>query len=260
MGKILNGLFFIFSAGCMISCFFLFYQCRMTGIEAECRMGEEIGEIKIEKAEIKTVTEDIPEKKELSDILSEQEEILTGLESELQDWIGREPELQELQNKYELITLLEETENHVAREMCPETMYDKYFGIRQGELARVQGIEDVDSCGATGMLNSHMSGLIFLIGEEIWVQYGNRNEIDEELTASRLIIDNPELDFGYMGARAGMDFEEIQSHTGECEVQEGFMYTESRKVYYMEFDDGYYHYVYMSEDPEGKNYSWLTID
>lgn len=92
------------------------------------------------------------------------------------------------------------------------------------------------------------------------MQYGNLMYIEEDNDNNGLIIDNPELDFGYMGARAGMDFEEIQSHTGECEVQEGFMYTESSKVYYMEFDDGYYHYVYMSEDPEGKNYSWLTID
>lgn len=242
MKKILNGLFYLFSAGCIISCCFLIYHGKMTELETEWKTGVEIGEMG-------TKTEDISVGG-LEAILSEQEKKLSGMEAELQ----------ELQKKYKLISFLEEKENSVAREICPETMYDKYFGIEQGELARTQGIEDVEKCGAEGMLDSHFSGLTFLIGEEIWVQYGNRNYIEEHLTAGRLIIDNPELDFGYMGARAGMDFEEIQSHTGECEIQEGFMYTEDSKVYYMEFDDGYYHYVYMSEDPEGKNYSWLTID
>lgn len=61
-----------------------------------------------------------------------------------------------------------------------------------------------------------------------------------------------------MDARAGMNFQEIQENAYEKEIQEGFMYNEDLTVYYVEFTNGFYDYIYYSDYPDGRD-TWLII-
>lgn len=54
-----------------------------------------------------------------------------------------------------------------------------------------------------------------------------------------------------MNARAGMDFEKIQENAYGIEINEGFMYNENLKVYYMEYRDNDYKYIFVSDSPNG---------
>jgi hypothetical protein len=39
--------------------------------------------------------------------------------------------------------------------MCSYTVYEKYFGLKQGDLARSINIKNTDELGKEGFLNSH---------------------------------------------------------------------------------------------------------
>ncbi|MBP3475824.1 MAG: hypothetical protein J6K48_05850 [Lachnospiraceae bacterium] len=142
----------------------------------------------------------------------------------------------------------------------PCLKYEKYFQMKQGELARIEKLEDLSECGKFGFLNSHFGGVVFRIDEGVLVQYSNDivSDIDEELLPRSLIIMDSSLNLGFMDARAGMDFEEIQKNAYVGEIQEGFMYSWEEKVYYIRYTDEYYEYTFFSGDQDGSD-SWLIV-
>lgn len=142
----------------------------------------------------------------------------------------------------------------------PCLKYEKYFQMKQGELARIEKLEDLSECGKFGFLNSHFGGVVFQIDEGVLVQYSNDivSDIDEELLPRSLIIMDSFLNLGFMDARAGMDFEEIQKNAYVGEIQEGFMYSLEEKVYYIRYTDEYYEYTFFSSDQDGSD-SWLIV-
>lgn len=161
-----------------------------------------------------------------------------------------EEKTQYLQLYYRLLTLLENTSNKLKDEN-PVLVYEKYFRLNEGELARICEIEDMEECGKIGYLDSHFGGPVISINQNLYVQYGNISDIYEYQLPGSIIITGSNIDLGFMGARAGMNFLEIQENAYEEEIQEGFMYTEDWKVYYMEFSDGFYDYTYYSNHPDG---------
>lgn len=164
-----------------------------------------------------------------------------------------------LQEKYVFLKLLEQKSNE-REESSPCEIYEKYFRLKQGELARRQGIETSEESGKMGFLNSHFGGISLNVDEGIYVQYYNSppSPLLEDLLPSNLIITNPNIDLGFMNAHAGMDFEKIQENAYGIEINEGFMYNENLKVYYMEYRDNDYKYIFVSDSPSGSD-SWLII-
>lgn len=79
--------------------------------------------------------------------------------------------------------------------------------MKQGELARIENIEDLSECGKVGFMN----------------------------------------------ARAEMNFEKIQENAYAGKIQEGFMYWWEEKVYYIQYTDEYYEYVFLSNDQDGRD-------
>lgn len=138
------------------------------------------------------------------------------------------------------------------------TVYEKYFQMKQGELARIEKLEDLSECAIFGFLNGHFGGVIFQIDQGMWLQYSNDNDIEEELLPRSLIITDSAIDLGFMDARAGMNFEEIQQNAYAGEIEEGFMYWWEEKVYYIRYTDEYYEYIFLSGEPDGRD-SWLLV-
>ena len=215
-------------------------------------------ETEAESVSIQTEKEAEPETEHKSAWYDEgtDNEIRTQLHEQLKK---RENELDEIEEKtqylqlyYRLLTLLETTSNQLKDEN-PVLVYDKYFRLNEGELARICGIEDMEECGRIGYLDSHFGGPVISINQNLYVQYGNISDIYEYQFPGSIIITGSNIDLGFMGARAGMDFLQIQENAHEEEVQEGFMYTEDWKVYYMEFTDGFYDYIYYSDYPDGRD-------
>lgn len=139
------------------------------------------------------------------------------------------------------------------------TVYEKYFGLKQGDLARSTNIKNTDELGKEGFLNSHFGGITIDVGEGICVQYSNTDSIIEDLLPCGIIIESDNTELGFMGARAGMDFMEIQDNAYQKEVQKGYIYSEEIDVYYLEYFDESYRYFYLSYDPEGSD-SWLLVE
>lgn len=164
-----------------------------------------------------------------------------------------------LQEEYNFLKLLEQKSNE-REESGSSKIYEKYFQLKQGELARRQGIETSEECGKMGFLNSHFGGITLNVDEGIYVQYYNSppSPILEDLLPSRLIITNPDFKLGFMDAQAGMDFEEIQENAYETEINEGFMYNEDLEVYYVKYCDSDYEYTFVSNSSNGDE-SWLII-
>lgn len=163
--------------------------------------------------------------------------------------------LDAVQKEYVFLVLLEEK----ANERAPGNMqdkYEKYFHLPQGKLARAQA----GRVGQEGFLNSHFGGAVIQIDEGIYVQYSRPADlpISESLLSSSLIVENPGIDMGFMNARAGMNFLEIQEKAYAEEIQTGFMYTSTMEVYYIEYADDVYQYQYVSFERDGSN-SWLII-
>ena len=165
-----------------------------------------------------------------------------------------------LQQEHDFLVLLERKANERETDDAREKL-EKYFQIRQGELARIQGIESSEECGNWGFLNSHFGGITLAVDEDMYVQYYNSppTPILEYLLPDSLIIMNPDIDLGFMGARVGMDFEEIQENAYEGEIHTGFMYNEDNEIYYIEYFDDYYEYIYASYKPDGSD-SWMVIN
>lgn len=57
------------------------------------------------------------------------------------------------------------------------TVYEKYFGLKQGDLARSMNIKNTDELGKEGFLNSHFGGITIDVGEAICVQYSNTDSV-----------------------------------------------------------------------------------
>ncbi len=163
-----------------------------------------------------------------------------------------EEKTQYLQLYYRLLTLLETTSNEIKDE-SPVLVYEKYFQLQEGELTRICGIEDMEECRSIGYLDSHFGGPVISINQNLYVQYGNISDIYEYQLPGHIIITGSNIDLGFMGARAGMDFLQIQENAHEEEIQEGFMYTADMTVYYIEFTDGFYDYIYYSDYPDGRD-------
>lgn len=180
------------------------------------------------------------------------------LEEQEADLNGLEDELKLLQIKYDLQKKLEERENDSTN---PKMIYEKYFRLKQGDMARIEGIENLDICGKFGVLNSHFGGVLFGMDESVWVQYRNDafGPIWEYLTPRTIIIFDAAPHMGFMGTLAGMDFVQIQENLYETDIQEGFMYNEDSKVYYLQYGDEYYDYIFCSTQEDGAN-SWLLIE
>ncbi|MGN0280455.1 MAG: hypothetical protein ACI4C4_13975 [Lachnospiraceae bacterium] len=127
------------------------------------------------------------------------------------------------------------------------TVYiDRYFRI---------GKEDLTECGKVGFLNGHFGGVIFQIDQGMWLQYSsdNVNDLEEELLPRSLIITDDSMNLGFMDARAGMNFEEIQENAYAGEIQEGFMYHREEKVYCIQYSDEYYEYIFLSNNQDGRD-------
>lgn len=112
--------------------------------------------------------------------------------------------------------------------------------------------------GMFSFLDGHFSGVTFSINDDIMIQYINTTDIWEYLLPRCIIITSGDTNFGFMNARAGMNFEEIQQSAYEEEVREGFMYWYEQEVYYIRYTDDYYEYIFLSDYPDGKD-SWLMI-
>lgn len=167
--------------------------------------------------------------------------------------------IQLLRLKYELMLLVEKQSNLIEGKNS-YTVYEKYFQMKQGELARIEKLEDLSECGKFGFLNGHFGGVIFQIDRCMWLQYSSDtvNEIEEELLPRSLIITDSSMNLGFMDARAGMNFEEIQENAYAGEIQEGFMYWWEEKVYYIRYTDEYYEYIFLSSEQDGRD-SWLIV-
>lgn len=166
-------------------------------------------------------------------------------------------ETQLLQIKYDLQKLVKEKYD----EEDPRSKYEKYFHIEQGELARIEGIKDLQNCGTFGFLNGHFSGVTFEISKGLLVQYGNdvTGSVWESYEPHTLIITDAETNLGFMGARAGMDFAEIQKNAMPEEIQQGFMYFYEEPVYYVQYQDAFYQYTFLSDHEDGSG-SWMLVN
>ena len=236
-------LFYLFSAWCIVACIGLY------------RIERSAAEPKEPEAEIPA--QDIVETEmDVNTYAASLEDILSQTEENLRE---KQEDINRYRERYAVLAMLEEKENQVAREVCPDRMYEKYFRLREGELARIAGADDTEQVGWQGMLNSHFSAVAFEIHRDMWVQYsGSLEYIEEYGTPSGILIMNPEVDLGYMDARAGMNFEEIQENAVVGAIQTGFMYTSDHEIYYLEYEADGYRYRYLSEYLDGTD-SWLVI-
>ena len=140
-------------------------------------------------------------------------------------------------------------------------IYEKYFRMKQGEMLRIENSDDLSVCGMWGHLNSHFGGVTFGTVEDILIQYGNdsMSEPREYELPRALIIFNKNENRGPMEALAGLNFAQIQEALHETEIQDGFMYFEDGTVYYIQYEDAYYAYTFVSDYEDGRE-SWLIID
>lgn len=168
-----------------------------------------------------------------------------------------EDKIQHLRLQLYFLELLDVKYNEVKDE-TPTLVYEKYFQLEQGELTRICGIKDMSECWKTGFIDSHFSFPAIPIGDNLYVQYTNIYEIHEHELPRNILITGSNVELGFMNARAGMDFREIQENAYETEIQEGFMYNEDLTVYYVEFTDGFYDYIYYSDYPDGRD-TWLIV-
>lgn len=172
--------------------------------------------------------------------------------TEVQEQLDKQQEkLDAAQKEYDFLVLLEKKATGNVRDK-----YEKYFHLPQGKLAR----EQAGRVGQEGFLNSHFGGAVIDIDEGIYVQYSRPAElpVSESSLPTSLIVENPDIDMGFMNARAGMNFLEIQENAYAEEIQTGFMYTSTNEVYYIEYTDDAYLYQYVSNERDGSN-SWLII-
>lgn len=168
-----------------------------------------------------------------------------------------EEQWKRLQINYNLQKLLEEKWNG---EDDPRFLYEKYFRVKQGELARIEKVDDLSYCGMLGFLNGHFSGSTFTINDGMLLQYTNSAPGSIwESGLPRAVIITESSKYGFMDARAGMDFGEIQRNAYEAPVQEGFMYFYEAPVYYIQYTDQFYEYTFISDFEDGKD-SWLIVD
>lgn len=80
--------------------------------------------------------------------------------------------------------------------------------MKQGELAKLEGIDSLDECGEFPFLDSHFGGVIFGMDECVWVQYRNDafGSIWDYLTPAAIIVTDAAPQMGFMGTLAGMNF------------------------------------------------------
>lgn len=235
-------LIYFISVGCMALCVFL-YKARQelfSSGELQAAMGEE------EIYDVNARSHRYQNK---------MENLLSSMESALNE---AQSEADHLRERYDLLVMLEEKENQAAREISPDIMYEKYFRLREGEMARLTGAEDADIIPVESRLNSHFSFFIFEIRPDMWVQYADSVSIYEDGLPTGILIESSEVDLGFMDARAGMNFEEIQENACESEIQTGFIYAAELEVYYIKYEDEGYIYNYISLYEDGTN-SWLEI-
>lgn len=162
-----------------------------------------------------------------------------------------EEETGSLQMKYDLQRFIEKQGN---RKESSEKVWQKYFHIRQGELARIEGIEDLADCETFGFLNNPFSGVIFDLYDGITLQYtnGTTSRIEEYSLPIAVIITGAESDLGFMDARAGMNFRQIMQNAYEEEIKQGFMTFNGDWVYYIQYRDDLFQYSFISEDKDGR--------
>lgn len=175
-------------------------------------------------------------------ILEEKEQTLSGLEDEIQV----------IQLKCDLQKLLEDQSNISD---SASRIYQKYFRVRQGEMARIEGLENLSECETFGFLNNPFSGVVFPLYDGILLQYenGTTSQIGEYSLPIAVIIHGSESGLGYMGARPGMDFEQIKDQAGEAEMCKGFMYFDNKRVYYLQYEDNLYVYSFVSDYEDGRD-------
>lgn len=234
--------------GCVTGCILLYHKKEeQKAILAD--IGLYIIQEKVEQSE--------PETTDTShDSMSEEcEELLKEQEVDLQD---REEELQLLQLRNDLQNLLEEKESENEDSYI---IYEKYFRMKQGELAQIEGMKDLSDCGAWGSINAYLSSVTFNIDDSMFIQYRNTNSspIWEYLTPRTITITNSVSNMGFMGTLVGMDFVQIQENLYETEILEGFMFHEDGTVYYIQYGDEYYDYIFYSDYEDGRD-SWLLIE
>lgn len=177
----------------------------------------------------------------------------------------QEAALQELEDAWQLLQIKWEIQKRLKEKGAdianPQMIYEKYFRLKQGEMARLEGIERLDECGMFPLLDSHFGGVAMGMDESVWVQYRNNafGSIWDYLTPSAIVVTDSAPQMGFMGTLAGMNFAQIQENLYETEVKEGFIYHEDRKVYYLQYGDKFYDYIFWSEDEDG-SHAWLNIE
>lgn len=155
-----------------------------------------------------------------------------------------------LQMKYDLQKFIE-TQGNMQGESGKA--YQKYFHIRQGEMARIAGIKDLSDRKTFGFLNNPFRGVVFDLHDGITLQYtnGTTSRIEEYSLPIAVIITGAESDLGFMDARAGMNFEQIMQNAYEEEIRQGFMDFTGNCVYYIRYEDNLLRYTFISEDKDG---------
>lgn len=154
------------------------------------------------------------------------------------------------QMKYDLLKFVETQGNTQGAAVW---VYQKYFHVRQGELARIAGIEELADCGTYGFLNNPFSGVVFELYDGITLQYknGTTSQIEEYGLPIAVVITGKESGLGFMEARAGMDFRQIVQSAYEEEIKQGFMYFSNDCIYYIQYTDDVFRYTFVSENEDG---------
>lgn len=242
MKKILmqTAVFYLFSLMCIGGCVWL-WTVKMEQVNASGQIEKEQKDIWYDEGSDNAIRVGLNEE------LIEKEDELDEIEEEIQY----------LQLQYCLLALLEDKSNEI-KDATPNLIYEKYFQLRQGELTRIEGIGNMSECWCTDYIDSYYEWPAVPIGDNLYVQYANTYEIREYELPRNILITGSNVDLGFMEARAGMNFQEIQENAHEEEIQEGFMRNEDRIVYYLEFKDDFYSYVYYSDYPDGRD-TWLII-
>lgn len=243
--KIKGIMFYLFSLGCVCGCLWIYSlkegQADASIIEAEAEPEERQKEIRNDEEDGNVI----------------KEALITHIKKRENELDEIKEKMQYLEMQYRLLTLLETTSNEI-KDKNPPLVYEKYFRLEEGKLAGICGIEDMEECGRVGWLNSHFGGPVISIDQNLYVQYGNLCDINEHQQPGSIIITGSNINLGFMGARAGMNFREIWENAYKEEIQEGFIYTEDITVYYIKFTDGFYEYIYCSYYPDGRD-TWLYI-
>lgn len=152
-------------------------------------------------------------------------------------------EYSELEKKYNLKLYIDATAAGLNKENESTDYLEKYFRIEKEKLQVIINESDVSEELKADFPTGEESGLLLPVGEQVWVRYGDTDNLP-----IGLVIQNPTLDIGYKDIRAGMKLGyEIDSSNSKMEQ---FDFGSVRYVLY-EDDKFYYYYVEIEDFTQG---------